>query len=148
MTYKYKFDKILTLREKEKKDMQAKYSEAVKRFETVAEELYMLLKKKETLLDEQQEKMLEGLSVLQIRHNQTFMGNLEKKIEFVQQEVINARQQMDLLQRVLIDKNIEVKKYEKMQEKDYAKHLQFVKHVESNQMDDLSIQTFLSKEIW
>ena len=46
MIYQYKFDKILTIKEKEKNDVLAKYNETKKTFEEVAEKLYKLLKKK------------------------------------------------------------------------------------------------------
>ena len=36
MSYRYKFDKILTIKEKEKSDARAKYNEAQKSFEQVA----------------------------------------------------------------------------------------------------------------
>ncbi|WP_042350428.1 flagellar export protein FliJ [Bacillus massiliigorillae] len=146
MNYQYKFDKILTIREKEKDDAFSKYSDAKKKFEEVAEKLYKVLKKKEEMQDFQQSKLQEGLSILEMRHNQVFMDNLEKIINQYQQEVIVARKRMNAQQEVLIEKNIEVKKYEKIKEKDYEKFLEINRIQENNQMDDVSIQTFLSKE--
>ena len=145
MSYQYKFDKILTIKEKEKSDARAKYNEAQKSFEQVAEKLYNLLKKKEELIDFQQIKLSRGLSVQEIRHNQLFMGNLEKSIEQCQKEVMQARYKMNLQQDRLKEKNIEVKKYEKIKEKDFEKYLEVVKVAENKQMDEISIQQFLSK---
>ncbi|MFB5281444.1 flagellar export protein FliJ [Peribacillus sp. Hz7] len=145
MIYQYKFEKILTIKEKEKSDARAAYNEALKNFEQVAEKLYKLLKKKEELLDYQQVKLTSGLSVQEIRHNQLFMGNLEKLIEQCQKDVIQARYRMNLQQERLKEKNIEVKKYEKIKEKDFQKFLEVVKEAENKQMDEISIQQFLSK---
>ena len=143
--YKYKFEKILTIKDKEKNDARSKYNEAQKSFEQVAEKLYNLLKKKEELIDFQQKKLSTGLSVQDIRHNQLFMDNLEKLIDQCQKEVIQARNKMNLQQERLKEKNIEVKKYEKIKEKDLQKYLEVVKVVENKQMDEISIQQFLSK---
>lgn len=145
-TFRYKFEKILTVREKEKSDAQAKYGEAVSKFEEIANKLYKLLKKKEELLQYQQDKMLEGLSVIELRHHQVFLGNVEKTIAHYQQQVIAARQRMEAYQAVLIERNIEVKKYEKIKEKQFERYMDASKAQESIQMDDISIQTFLSKE--
>jgi len=145
MIYQYKFEKILTIKEKEKSDARTAYNEALKNFEQVAEKLYKLLKKKEELLDYQQVKLTSGLSVQEIRHNQLFMGNLEKLIEQCQKDVIEARYRMNLQQERLKEKNIEVKKYEKIKEKDFQKFLEVVKETENKQMDEISIQQFLSK---
>jgi flagellar FliJ protein len=146
MRYQYKFEKILTLKEKEKKDAYARYSEALKAFEEVAEKLYRLLKKKEDLLAFQQEKLISGLSVQEIRHQQVFLDNLEKIIEHYQKEVIQARNKLNLFQNILLEKNMEVKKYEKMQEKDFNRFLEIIKVHENKLMDEISIQQFISKE--
>lgn len=145
MIYKYKFEKVLTIKEKEKSDAQVKYDEAQKSFEQVAEKLYRLFKKKEELIDFQQIKLSTGLSVQEIRHNQLFMDNLEKLINQCQQEVIQARYRMNFQKEILKEKNIEVKKYEKIKEKDIQKFHEVVKVAENKQMDEISIQQFLSK---
>ena len=75
-----------------------------------------------------------------------FLGNLEKMIAHYQQEVIQARERMNLFQDVLMDKNIEVKKYEKIREKEFARYQEMQKLDEKNNMDDISIQLFLGKE--
>ena len=145
-SFQYKFEKILAVREKEKADALAKYSEAVKKFEEVANKLYKLLKKKEDLLDYQQEKMIGGLSVIELRQHQVFLDNVEKTIAHCQQQVIVARQRMEAYQAVLIERNIEVKKYVKIKEKQFERFVKANKAQESIQMDDISIQTFISKE--
>lgn len=145
-TFQYKFEKILTVREKEKTDAQAKYGEAVNKFEEIANKLYKLLKKKEDLLQFQQEKMIEGLSVIELRQYQGFLENVERTIAHCQQQVILARQRMEAYQTVLIERNIEVQKYEKIKEKQFERYMEASKIEESIQMNDISIQTFISKE--
>ncbi|MGE7185201.1 flagellar export protein FliJ [Peribacillus sp. NPDC006672] len=147
MIYQYKFEKILTIKEKEKNDALAKYNTALKKFEEVAEKLYRLLKKKEELLEFQQEKLRNGLSVQEIRHHQLFMDNLEKLLSHCQQEVIEARYKMNVQRDILMDRNIEVKKYEKMKENDFLKFLDVIKEAENKQMDEISIRQFLSKGV-
>ena len=146
MTYHYKFEKILTVREKEKQDAYSKYTESLKKFEEVAGNLYEFLRRKEEMQAFQQLKMNEGLSVFEIRHHQRFMDNLEEMISHYQKEVIIARNHMNKFQNILIEKNVEVKKYAKIREKDYDRFLDEVKIYENAQMDDISIQTYLSKE--
>ncbi|WP_409305424.1 flagellar export protein FliJ [Peribacillus sp. SCS-155] len=145
MIYQYKFDKILTIKEKEKNDAFSQYNEALKKFEEAAEKLYKLLKKKEDLQRFQQGKLDKGLSVQEIRHNQLFMDNLEKIIDHYQKEVIEARYRMSLQHENLMEKNMEVKKYEKIKEKDFHKFLEGLKEAESKNMDEISIQQYMSK---
>ncbi|RFU61528.1 flagellar export protein FliJ [Peribacillus glennii] len=146
MIYQYKFEKILTIKEKEKNDALSKYNEALKKFEDAAEKLYKLLRKKEDLQAFQQEKLHKGLTVQEIRHNQLFMDNLEKIIEHCQKSVIDARYRMNLQQEKLMERNIEVKKYQKIRERDFGRFLEAIKEAENKNMDEISIQQFLSKE--
>ena len=47
--YQFKFEKIMTVKEREKDEALSVYNESVKRFEDAAEKLYELLKQKEDL---------------------------------------------------------------------------------------------------
>ncbi|MEK3800269.1 flagellar export protein FliJ [Peribacillus sp. FSL H8-0477] len=147
MNYHYKFEKILTIKEKEKNDASSKYNESVKKFEEVAEKLYKLLKKKEDMQNFQQVKLKEGMAVQEIRHHQQFMDNIEKLLARIQQEVVEARYRMNAYQEKLIEKNIEVKKYEKIKEKDFDKFLDQIKEIENKNMDEISIRQFINKAI-
>lgn len=147
MNYQYKFEKILTIKEKEKNDASSKYNESVKKFEEVAEKLYRHLKKKEDMQNFQQVKLKEGMAVQEIRHHQQFMDNIEKLLARIQQEVVEARYRMNAYQEKLIEKNIEVKKYEKIKEKDFDKFLDHIKEIENKNMDEISIRQFINKAI-
>ncbi|MBP2240128.1 flagellar FliJ protein [Cytobacillus eiseniae] len=145
MQYQYKFEKILSIKEREKDEAFNIYSQAVKKFEEAAEKLYGLLKKKEDLETYQSSRLVNGLPVQEIRHHQHFIHNLEKTITHYQQIVINARNHMNFYQEKLMEKNIEVKKYEKIKEKDFAMHTETIKYLEGKQMDDISIQQYMSR---
>lgn len=147
MGYHYKFDKILQLREREKEESENIYREAVEQFEIEAEKLYGLLKKKEELIDVQEQKMKTGFSVLDIQHYQQFISNLEKLIEQQQQVVMTARGRMQWCEQQLKEKNIEVKKYGKIRTKDLAVYHKWLNIEEAKQMDELSSIQFMNRKI-
>ncbi|MEK3989572.1 flagellar export protein FliJ [Robertmurraya sp. FSL R5-0851] len=146
MRYEFKFHKILAVKEREKDEAVSIYQDSVRKFEEVAEKLYELLKRKEDLEVYQSERLHGGLSIQEIRHHQQFISNIEKMIEHYQKMVINARNRMLLFQEKLLEKNIEVKKYEKIREKDYLKFTEDLKVFEGKQMDDISIQMYMNRE--
>jgi flagellar FliJ protein len=146
MKYQFKFDRLLNLKEMEKEEAFSVYQESVRRFEEAAEKLYELLKKKEDLESYQSSRLVSGLPVQEIRHYQQFIGNLEKSINQYQKIVQNARNRMLLYQEKLMEKNIEVKKYEKIREKDMMHYFDEEKSSENKQMDDISIQQFMNRE--
>ncbi|KAB7708053.1 flagellar biosynthesis chaperone FliJ [Bacillus aerolatus] len=145
MAYNYKFQKILQLKEREKEETQTIYNEALKNFEEAAEKLYSLLKRKEGLIDFQETKMVSGFSIHEIQHYQLFVSNLEQTINYQQQVVINARSQMQWCEQQLREKNIEVKKYEKMKEKDFERFKESLLIDENKQMDEISAIQFMNR---
>ena len=145
MVYQYKFEKIMRLRENEKTESQTKYTEAVKEFEAEAEKLYRMLKKKEELLDEQADQLRQGLSVREVRHNVSFLENHEQLIRHYQKRVIETRNKMNFYHQVFIEKNMEVKKYEKMKEKDVQVFMEQLSQIENLQMDEISIRQYVSR---
>lgn len=145
MAYQFRFDKILHIKEKEKGDALEEYDSSVRKFEEVAEKLYELLKQKEDMEYYQTSRLENGIAVQEIRHHQQFITNLQKSIEYYQHMVVNARNRMNLYQEKLIEKNVEVKKYEKIREKKFHIYQNEIKFKEGKQMDDISIQQFMSR---
>lgn len=145
MAYQFKFEKIMNLKEREKDEVLSNYNESVKRFEEAAESLFRSLKKKEDLESYQRSKLENGLSVQEIRHHQTFIHNLQKTIDHEQKVVVHTRNQMNFYQDKLLQKNIEVKKYEVLKEKGKLVFLEELRQLEAKQMDDISIQQYMHR---
>lgn len=145
MAYQFKFEKIMNLKEREKDEVLSNYNESVKRFEEAAESLFRSLKKKEDLESYQRSKLENGLSVQEIRHHQTFIHNLQKTIDHEQKVVVHTRNQMNFYQDKLLQKNIEVKKYEVLKEKGKLVFLEELRQLEAKQMDDISIQQYVHR---
>ena len=147
MAYQYRFEKILDVREQEKTQTEITYKESVKQFEEVATKLYDLLKKKEDLLAYQNERLTIGASIDEINHYARFIDSLEKTIEDIQKKVVQARVKMNWHEEKLLEKNIEVKKYEKMREKDMQVFQIEQERVEVIRLDELSSMAYNKKEI-
>lgn len=145
--YQYRFEKVLTIREQEKTETEIAYKESVRSFEEVANKLYDLLKKKENLTDFRQERLAIGSSIEEINQYARFMDSLEKTIIDVQQKVIQARAKMNWHEEKLVEKNLEVRKFEKMREKDFKAYQQEQDRVESIFLDEISLLTYNKKEI-
>ncbi len=145
-TYQYRFEKVLTFREQQKTETEVEFKEAVQAFETVATQLYDLLKKKEDILVEQQVKMSTGFSVNEIHHYARFISSLEKRIVVVQQQVLQARSKMTWFESRLLEKTLEVRKFEKMKEKDHEHHRAEMEQLEAIRLDELSTLKFRRRE--
>ena len=143
MAYQFRFQKIMDVKENEKEKSLAEYNQSVNDFENVANKLYDSLKQKEVLEENTLSRLANGMSVQEIRHNQQFVSNLEKTIAHYQNLVLLTRNRMNEKQVKLMQYNIEVKKYEKLKQKQYEDYLFDMKHLESKHMDDLAIQSYM-----
>ena len=147
VAYQFKFSKVLTVREQEKTETELAYKESVMAFEKVATELYDLLKKKENTLDDQNNHLTKGLSIDHIHHYSNYIDGLQKRIDRVQKEVIQARSKMNWFEERLLEKSLEVRKFEKIKEKDYELFKQEQHRLETIQLDEISSLKFQNKEI-
>lgn len=147
MQYTYRFGKILDVKEQEKNQTEIAYKESVKVFEEIATKLYELLKKKEDLIVFQQERLAVGSSIDEITHYANFISSLEKTIADVQQKVLQARSKMQWHEQKLLEKNLEVRKFEKMREKDFEAFKEEQNRIETKQLDELSSLAYNKREI-
>jgi flagellar protein FliJ len=145
--YTYRFSKILDIREQEKTQTEMAYKEAVKSFEEVATKLYEMLKRKEDLIGFQNERLTVGASIDEVTHFANFINSLEKTIEDLQKKVTQARVKMNWHEEKLLEKNIEVRKYEKMREKDFEAFQVEQERIENIRLDELSTMAYYKKEI-
>lgn len=147
MAIPFRFEKILTIKQKEKEQVQMSYEVAVKTFETEATKLYELLRKKEMLDEHTEQELNIGLSIIGIKQQQLFRDSLERDIAKAQIDVMRTRNVMFEKQVELIDQNVEVKKFEKMKEKDFKLQYANLLNLESKLMDDLSLQQFVNRNL-
>ncbi|QGG50403.1 flagellar export protein FliJ [Lysinibacillus pakistanensis] len=147
VNYIYRFEKVLTIREQEKNETEIAYKDSVRSFEEIATKLYELLKKKEDLIDFQQERLAVGSSIEEIHHYARFIDSLEKTIVDVQQKVVQARSKMNWYEEKLLEKNLEVRKFEKMREKDFKLFQQEQDRIEGIFLDEISTLTYNKREI-
>ncbi len=145
--YHYRFENVLVVRDQEKSEMELAFKNSVRQFEDVATKLYDMLKKKEDVLATQQERMTIGFNVDDIHHFSRFITGLEKSIADMQQKVVQARSKMNWHEEKLVEKTLEVRKYEKMKEKDLSEFKFEQERLEMNQLDELSSLKYRTKEI-
>ena len=136
--YIYRFEKILDVKDQEKSEAESAFKESVQVFEEIATKLYDLLKKKEDLIGYQLERLKVGSSIDEINHYSKFIDSMEKTIADVQQKVVQARAKMSWHEQKLLEKNLEVRKYEKMRENDFEIFKEDQQRIEAIQLDELS----------
>ncbi|MCP3026121.1 flagellar export protein FliJ [Halobacillus sp. A5] len=145
MTSLQTFYKVKDLQEREKKQKQKIYQEHIDHFESVATQMYELLKRKETE-DLRFDEELSGSSIKAevFMQHERFVEQLEQQINDLQNTVHKARTDMESAHEVLSTAHIEVKKYESLIDRRLQQRSAWNKAEESKSMDELSVRQFLN----
>lgn len=136
--------KILTIREKEKKDAQHAYQLSINQFERIGTKMYELLRKKEVAEQAYEESLQASTNITSIQEHMEYMEFINKQINNLQQAVQQARTEMEAKQSKLTNAHVEMKKFEKLIEYRNIDQANQEKRLENAQMDEISVQQFLS----
>lgn len=145
MSFYFAFQKILEVKENDKLKAEKEFSQATRKFEEVATKLYDLLKKKETFEDNYYERIATGMSVHEIQQTNGVIAAIDRQIEQAQYYTQKAREEMHYKEKLLTEKSIELKKYEKMKEIKYNEYVEEEKQLEMKLMDEISVTQFINR---
>ncbi|PKR78621.1 flagellar export protein FliJ [Halalkalibacillus sediminis] len=136
------FEKIQQLKEKELEDAQVRYNRSIDHFETVATDLYDLLKNKESAVTHFNEQISKRSKGFEIHSANQYLQTFQTKEQELQMKVHQARVNMQQKQDALNEALQEVKKLETII--DHKKYLadQLEKKNENKFLDEISVQQY------
>ncbi|MFP7169127.1 flagellar export protein FliJ [Terribacillus sp. 7520-G] len=138
------FEKILRMKERERKAAQQAFAEKQQQFESAATTLYELLKKKEGAEEQLSKGLAASVPIQRLSEHHAFLESINRQIDRAQIAVQFARNAMMEKQELLSEAYIEVKKIEKLLEKKRQEAWRKLQDEEKRQMDDISIRQFLA----
>lgn len=138
MAFQFTLEKVLHVRESEKNALEVEYRDAYQDFEKVARILYEFLKQKETIQARQLANMAKGTPIHDVQSLQMNLEFLQNKINRYETLFQDARRHTEQKKELLLDKSIDVKRYEKLK----AFHLEAFhkksKSIEASNLDEIS----------
>ncbi|MBH0165875.1 flagellar export protein FliJ [Fictibacillus sp. 7GRE50] len=135
-------EKVLSVKQKEKESIEQELGEAVQAFESIAEEIYSLLKRKEDIENQSNFTFQQRIIVNDLQNTQRFLLSMTNKIKELQPLLQRARERMQVIQQRLLQQTIEVKKYEKLKERQLSAYKVEVASYENKQNDEFSVLRF------
>ncbi|ANX12285.1 flagellar export protein FliJ [Fictibacillus arsenicus] len=139
MSFQFSMEKVLTVKQKEKESIELELGEAVQAFESIAEEIYSLLKRKEDIENLSNQQFQQRIVVNDLQNTQRFLLSMSNKIKELQPVLQRARERMQVIQQKLLQQTIEVKKYEKLKEKQIHAYEMELTLYENKQNDEFSV---------
>lgn len=142
MSFHFSMEKVLSVKQKEKESIEQELGEAVQAFEGIAEEIYSLLKRKEDIENQSNYTFQQKIVVNDLQNAQRFLLSMTNKIKELQPLLQRARERMQVIQQRLLQQTIEVKKYEKLKERQLSAYKVEVASYENKQNDEFSVLRF------
>ncbi|KGX88447.1 flagellar export protein FliJ [Pontibacillus litoralis] len=139
------FHKILHVKETDKHMAQKQYQQSVQEFEKIAMDMYELLKKKEKAETSYHNQLQHPTHVTDLHASSQYIEQLERKIASLQPSFQHARANMDHKQEHLTEAHVEMKKFEKLIDRKQHHMQLYQQELERKQMDEISVQQFLSQ---
>ncbi|RZT22940.1 flagellar export protein FliJ [Fictibacillus sp. BK138] len=139
MSFQFSMEKVLSVKQKEKESIELELGEAVQAFESIAEEIYSLLKRKEDIENLSNQQFQQRIVVNDLQNTQRFLLSMSNKIKEMQPVLQRARERMQVIQQKLLQQTIEVKKYEKLKEKQFSAYEMELTLYENKQNDEFSV---------
>ncbi|MGV3489418.1 MAG: flagellar FliJ family protein [Tuberibacillus sp.] len=140
MAFQYRFERILKVNDSEKKQLEQMYQELFRLLEEQGKKLIELMKRKELLIKQFEGQKKAKMTVMGIRDHVHILESIGTKIEAEQEKYNAIRDRLEKFKVTLMDKSIELKKYEKLKSLHFAQYETQTKHIEAAQMDEAAIR--------
>ncbi|WP_221564299.1 flagellar export protein FliJ [Alkalihalobacillus sp. TS-13] len=147
MGYQFRMEQVLDYKQQVKDKTQKEYIEKQERFEEIGYELYEVLKKKESLQSQQSQRMIDGDKIVTLQHYNQYIDQLDYHVQSLQQRLQHARENMQMAHDRLMSETIDVKKYEKLKERQFSRYQYKSKIDEMKVTDELTVLRHTSNEI-
>jgi flagellar protein FliJ len=142
MSFEFSMEKVLMVKQKEKESIEHELGEAVQAFESIAEEIYSLLKRKEDVENLSSQQFQQKIVINDLQNTQRFLLSLTTRVKDLQPVLQRARERMQIIQQKLLQQTIEVKKFEKLKEKQLHTYEMEQTLFENRQNDEFSVLRF------
>ncbi len=141
MAFRYRFQRLLRLKEQFRKQAQAELAEALSRLRRIENRLLTtresLKKARETFL----RKQVEGIRAGEYLTVQDHIRGLEQQLLVLESEWQQARSLVEERRRILLEKEKEVKQLERLYEIEHERFRRRQKKIEQKRLDEAALPT-------
>lgn len=139
MAFDFRLERILKVADSEKKNLEAQYQSLYDHLENIAQDLVQLLGQKKDAQIRLQNKMKKAITIDSMKLQLSDADQMDQLIARRTMQYEKLKQQLEQMQAILLEKSIEVKKYEKMKEKQRQNYRTEQRKSEMKQMDEIAV---------
>lgn len=145
MSFQFRFEKILTMKEKETESAFHEMNVIKTIKETAEQQLLQLVEKKDSYIQDYQTMMRNSLRVTDIQEREQYIHFLNKQIDRARKKVNELTQEFHLKNNLLLAKNQEEKIWSSWREKSLEEYTEKINREEQNQLDEMAVLRYFHK---
>ncbi|MCI1882355.1 MAG: flagellar export protein FliJ [Sporolactobacillus sp.] len=145
MPFEFRLERIRKIAESEKDHLESQYREACSRLEDVGYRLIDLFKQKEATQTELEGRMKRSITIDSMKLILFDVEKMDRVIEKLSIRYHQEKRRVEMLREQLKEKNIEVKKYDHVKEKQWKNYRGELKKLEMDRMDEIAAVRAASK---
>lgn len=145
MAFDYRFERVMKLAESEKQNLEVQYKKLFDDFENLARILINMVEEKQRVQTELQEQMSQTITIDQMKMGYSDVDKIDFLISETNKHYLKAKVRLEAFQTKLQEKAIEVKKYEKIREKQQVIYHKLMNKAEMKQMDEIAGQRTVNR---
>jgi flagellar protein FliJ len=145
MSFQFRFEKILTMKEKETESAFHEMNVIKTIKETAEQQLLQLVEKKDSYIQDYQTMMRNSLRVTDIQEREHYLHFLNKQIDRARKKVNELTQEFHLKNNLLLAKNQEEKIWSSWREKSLEEYTEKINREEQNQLDEMAVLRYFHK---
>ncbi len=139
MSFQFRFEKIVTMKEKETESAFHEMNVFKRMKETAEHHLLDLVEKKDRYVRDYQNLMRLSISVTDIQEREQYIHFLNKQIEKSKKKVSELTQEFNVKKNHLLVKNQEEKMWTTWREKSLDEYTAKINREEQNQLDEMAV---------
>ncbi|RYM07182.1 flagellar export protein FliJ [Sporolactobacillus sp. THM7-7] len=138
MGFEFRLERLMNVAESEKHSLEVEYQRLFARFETLARRLMDLLKEKKSMEIELDHFLKQSVTVGAMRRRTAGVEGVRRQIAEQTRRYDKARCQLEAYRKILQEKTVEVKKYEKLKEKQHHLYRISERKKEMKRLDEIA----------
>ncbi|MDD9147063.1 MULTISPECIES: flagellar export protein FliJ [unclassified Sporolactobacillus] len=134
----FRFERVMKIAESEKKTLEVQYRLLFDHFEQLAHGLLDLIEEKKSIQKNLQDKMKQSITIDLVKSQIYDVEKTERLIDEQTVQYERAKNQLEQFKAVLLRKAIEVKKYEKIKQKQMFMNHSDARKKETKMLDEVA----------
>ncbi|GGE42138.1 flagellar FliJ protein [Pullulanibacillus camelliae] len=143
MAFQFRFDRMMQINESEKKLLEQQYNEIYQQLERQGKRLIALMERKENVQNQFENQKRVKMTIADVMSQTQLLSSISEHLKEEQSRYNQIRTRVEHFHQKLLDKSIEIKKFEKLKDVQRQQYDRIERQKENQLMDEKAAINYL-----